>query len=91
MSNEYVEQIQPRNVKDIGDSVTLYTTRLDTVSTTSVTYVGKAPVGTATSEAKWQIQKLDESGSPETLVITWAGGNTTFDNVWDDRVSLNYS
>jgi len=90
MSNEYVEQIQPRKV--VADVIpTQFTTRLDTISSTSVTYVGKAGIGVSTSDPVWQIQKLDESGSPETLVITWADGNTNFDNVWDDRVTLTYS
>lgn len=91
MNDSYVEQIQPRNVKIIGDTTNKYTTRLDTVSTTGVTYVGKASVGSATSQPVWQIQKLDESLTPETLIITWANGNPNFNNVWDNRTLITYT
>ena len=64
------------------------TTRVDDTTTASVTYIGKAPSGTATSSAKWSIQKIDESSG---VVITWADGNDNEDNVWDDRASLTYS
>ena len=68
-----------------------YATQIDDVSTTSVTYIGKAGVGSSTSSAVWQIQKVDESGSPITSVITWADGNANFDNVWTNRTSLTYN
>lgn len=64
--------------------------QLDDVTTSNVTYVGKAAIGSATSSAVWQIFKLDESGSPITLVITWADSNDSYDNVWNDRASLTY-
>lgn len=64
---------------------------LDDVTTTSMTYVGVAPIGTLTSAASWQIKRIDESGTPTTLVIKWADGNDTYDNVWDNRASLSYS
>ena len=66
-------------------------TRVDNVTTAGVTYVGKAAPGTVTSSALWQVQKVDESGTPETTVITFADGNSKFDNVWDDRATLTYS
>lgn len=64
--------------------------QLDDVTTSNVTYVGVATIGTATSAASWQIKKIDESGTPETLVITWADSDDSYDNVWDDRASLSY-
>ena len=51
------------------------------------TYIGKAPVGSATSSAVWQIAKLDTSSG---LIKTWAG-NAGFTQVWDDRASLTYN
>ena len=66
-------------------------TQIDDVSTTGVTYVGKAAIGTATSAASWQIQKIDETGTPITTVITWADGDASFNNVFDNRTSLSYS
>lgn len=61
---------------------------MDEVSA-SVTYIGKAKIGTATSSAKWQIQKLSVSGTVTS--ITWADGDSNFNNVWDDRAGLSYS
>ena len=54
----------------------------------NVQYLGKAAPGTATSAASWQIQKIDETTG---TVITWADGNSSFDNVYDNRESLSYS
>ena len=58
--------------------------------TDSITYVGKAGVASSKSDAVWQIKKIDESGDPE-VIINWADGNIDFDNIWDDRTSLDYS
>ncbi len=60
--------------------------RLETVG--SVTYVGVAVVGSLASDNVWQIKKIDETSG---VVITWADGNSDFDNVWDNRASLTYS
>lgn len=54
-----------------------------------ITYVGKAATGSATSSAVWQIQKITESGADTT--IQWADGDNSFDNIWDNRLSLTYS
>ena len=62
--------------------------RLDDTTTPSVTYVGEAPVGTATGTSAWRIKKLDETSG---LVISWADGNGNFDNNWNNRASLSYS
>ena len=62
--------------------------QVDDYSTTDVTYVGYAPPGTATSIAKWRIQKIDETTG---TVVSWADGDTLYDNIWDNRVSLSYS
>ncbi len=63
-----------------------YATRIDEASAT-VSYVGKAALGSATSAAAWQIQKLDSTSG---LIVTWADSNADFDNVWDNRASLTY-
>lgn len=89
MNDNFVEQIPPRNVKVMGD-YDVFVTRVDDVSTTSVTYVGKASMGASPSSAVWQIMKIDESGSPVTTVITWADSNANFDNIWDNRTSITF-
>lgn len=64
-----------------------YITRIDEASST-VTYIGKAVPGTATSAASWLIQKIDTSSGTS---ILFAGGASTFDQVWNNRASLSYS
>lgn len=54
----------------------------------AVTYLANAPAGTAQSSAAWRVMKIDEtSGS----IITWADGNTAYDNVATDLTILTYS
>jgi hypothetical protein len=65
-----------------------YTTRVDEASTT-ITYIGKAVVGTSEASAFWQIQRVSVSGSVSTF--TYADGNENFDNIWNNRASLSYS
>lgn len=64
------------------------TTRIDEVSS-SVLYIGTAKIGTATSSALWQVQKVTVVGT--VTGIFWADGNSNYDNVWDNRASLTYS
>lgn len=53
-----------------------------------LTYVGKAAIGSSTAAPVWQIARLDDTSG---LVKTWADGNAAFDNIFDNRESLNYS
>lgn len=62
--------------------------RLDADSPT-VQYLGYAAARTATNAAAWQIKRLTISG--ESVIAEWADGDVEFDNVWDNRASLNYS
>jgi len=61
---------------------------LDDYTTVNVTYVCKAKIGTLSSVASWQIMKIDESTG---MVITWADGNSSYDNIADNRAALSYS
>lgn len=61
--------------------------RIDEVGTTE--YYGFAPVGSSESSAVWQIKRLTVSGAITS--ITFADGDSNFDNVWDNRASLTYS
>jgi len=72
-------------IGNIGGS-TNYTTRIETVGT--LTYIGNAVIGSATSGALWQIKRLDSTSG---LIKLWADGNDNFDNIWDNRASLSYS
>jgi hypothetical protein len=55
------------------------------------TYSGEAPAGSADSDPKWRIKLVTSGVGGKTIGITWADGNTNFDNVWNDRASLTYS
>lgn len=61
--------------------------KIDEASST-VTYIGKAPVGSDGALAVWQISRFTEDGT--VTVCEFADGNARFDNVWDDRASLSY-
>lgn len=65
--------------------------KIDDASTSGVTYIGKASIGSSTSTAVWQIMKIDESSTPITCNIQFADGNANFDNIFDNRTSLTYS
>lgn len=60
------------------------------VANTTVTFVGKASTGTATSASSWLIFKLttDVNGS---ITIQYANGSTSYNQIWNDRDSLSYS
>lgn len=66
-----------------------YAKRYDQVDDT-LAYLGDAAVGSVTSTASWRIQKL-EFGVTGSVTITFADGNTNFDNIWNNRTSLSYS
>lgn len=71
----------------VASSSPIYKLLLDDYTTPSVTYVGKAALGSATSSAVWQIQKIDETTG---MSITWAQTGL-FTAKWDDRLSESYS
>lgn len=71
-----------------GDHTNEVITKIDE-ALAGTTYVGLAPLGSATSAAAWQIKKIVESAGVTT--ITFAGGSSVFDKIWDNRASLSYS
>lgn len=54
-------------------------------------YQGFASPGNATSTAAWKIAKYTYDGSNNLLTIKWAGGASSYTNIWDNRASLSYS
>ena len=62
-------------------------TRLDVASST-VTYVGKASVASATSAAVWKISRLTSNAEGDLIVEYVDIGKYT--QIWDDRLSLSY-
>lgn len=61
---------------------------IDEVSA-SLTYVCEALPGTLSSAASWRIKRISVSGTVTT--VSWADGNSSFDNIADNRASLSYS
>jgi len=64
-----------------------YDVLLDDTSTANVTYVGKAAIGSATSDAVWQIQKIDETSG---MSITWANSGL-FTAKWTEILTETYT
>jgi hypothetical protein len=75
-------------ISPVETTSAIYATIIDEPSS-STTYVGVAETGSDESLAVWQIKKISVSGA--VTKITWADGNSDFDNVWADRASLTYS
>lgn len=53
-----------------------------------VTYVGVAAPGTSEASAVWQCKKIDQSSG---TVVTFADGNSNYDNVATDLTALTYT
>ncbi len=51
-------------------------------------YNGYATAGAVTGDPAWAIERVSRRG--DVISYTWADGNENFDNVWDDRLTLNY-
>ena len=54
-----------------------------------VLYTGWAETGAGASEAKWKIRRRTFTG--DDFTDEWADGNADYDNVWNNRLSLDYS
>jgi hypothetical protein len=57
-------------------------------SNPSEIYNGYATAGALTGDPVWAIERVSRRG--DVISYTWADGNENFDNVWDDRLTLNY-
>lgn len=73
---------------DVETQPSLVVEKIDQASAT-VTYIGQAAPGTATSAAGWRIQRMSVSGTVTTF--EYADGDLSFNNIWDNRASLTYS
>lgn len=58
-------------------------------SNADILYIGEADNGTSTAASNWRITRLTKAG--KSLDVDLADGNSKFDNVFDNRESLNYS
>lgn len=78
--------VQHINIDDaVSTNPADYSVRIDEGAT--YTYIGYADPGVGVASALWKIKRLTNADS----TILWADGNSSFDNVWNDRASLSYS
>lgn len=76
-------QLREYNLR-LGD----YPVRIDEVNSTLV-YVGYTQnLGVDSSLERWKIKKIEKIGS--VWEIKWADGDELYDNIWDNRATLNY-
>jgi len=61
--------------------------RVEDVSPT-LSYIGEACLNANTSHPIWRIRQMDSATG---CIITYANGNASFSNIWDDRASYPYS
>jgi hypothetical protein len=66
-----------------------YAKRVDFVSDDEF-YKGEASVGSSESSPVWRIRKI-VIGNDSDVTETWASGNSLYDKVWADRLTLIYS
>jgi hypothetical protein len=65
---------------------------IDGTQTTNVTYIGKAAVGAMATANVWQVFKINEAGGTlGDAVISYADGDSNFDNPWTGRATASYS
>ncbi len=57
----------------------------------NVEYMGKATIGTATSEPRWQIQKFTYNVGGDIIHKGWAESNDDFVHIFDNYASFTYS
>lgn len=53
-------------------------------------YKGEADPGSSTSAAVWRIKHVTIATNGS-VTEQWAGGNSNFDKIWNNRLSLSYS
>lgn len=82
-----IGKVVPSDVNGIPNSSVAF--RLDE-ATATITYIGTALPGTATSSALWKIKRLTFSANCS-FITEWANGSIAATNIWDNRASLSYS
>jgi hypothetical protein len=68
MEKMFLQSTPPRKVvatveNDTSGTLGALTVRIDKITTTDITYIGKAPVGSSEVSAVWQIFTIDKTTS----------------------------
>ena len=80
---------QIKNSVSSLDSKFFFEPTLVDESNPHVIYKGYALPPANIENATWAIQKITDTSN--VLSYQWANGNKNFTNVWNDRLTLNYS
>lgn len=54
-------------------------------------YIGITSCGTPTSYPQWQIMRVKWDNDEYMSEFLYADGNAAYDNIWDDRLTKEYS
>ncbi len=77
-------------IQIVEDSSMPVANRVDFIAGTDNLYRGQAPVGTLNSAPSWRISFITINSEGD-VTETWADGDASFDNIWDDRTTKVYS
>ncbi len=64
-----------------------FITNIDSSSSASYVYVGKARPASSTASTVWQVKRIEAS----TGSVTWCDGDSKFDNTWSGRLTHTYN
>ncbi|MBF0445044.1 MAG: hypothetical protein HQL68_05600 [Magnetococcales bacterium] len=84
--------IDKSQLNNLLESKNLLTTRTasTTVDTTQYIYIGRADPGSSEASPVWLMQRTAIFTDDSTATL-YANGKIAFDQIWDDRATLNYS
>lgn len=87
VTGTFWQTTQPVSLSSLPISVS-EATQLD-VSSNTVSYLGKAAVGSSVANAVWKISLITSTSSGG-LSIQFANGSASYNSIWNNRTSLTY-
>jgi hypothetical protein len=86
----------PNDKREFITSCNEYSVRCQNDANGNCIYLGRAKVGTLTSEDKWQICYMTYDANNSLLTLTWpqdsdSNASSEFEFVWDSRAGYVYS
>ena len=83
-ANGFIDSANPLPVQLDGDhAINVQTDSNDS----NIEYIGMSSIGSLTSDSVWKIKRVNYTTG---TVIKYADSNENFDNIFDNRESLNY-
>ena len=85
-----ITKLDPNQIEDIPVQVNqiVFAKRTDIVNDNLI-YKGEAYVGSSSANPVWRIRRLT-IGNDGDVTEEWANGNSNFENIWNDRINLEY-